>query len=118
MHKYEKLNVFQKAMDFVEEIYKFSKNLPEDEKFGLVSQIRRAAVSIPLNIAEGSGSSTNKGFKNFLEIALKSTYEVKTTLQICQRLKYGVNEFANDLIQKSEDISRMLIGLMQSLSKK
>ena len=88
MHNFKKLTVYQRAIDFVVEIYRISKKFPKDELFGLTSQIRRAATSILLNIAEGSGNKSNKEFQRFLEIALRSAYEVITCLEIALRLDY------------------------------
>ena len=76
MNKYENLIVWKKAMDVVEEVYKLVKVLPDDEKFGLSSQIKRCSVSIPSNIAEGAGRNSKKEFKNFLSYANGSTTEV------------------------------------------
>lgn len=73
MNKYENLIVWKKAMDLVEEVYKLVKVLPDDEKFGLSSQIKRCSVSIPSNIAEGAGRNSKKEFKNFLSYANGST---------------------------------------------
>ena len=73
MNKYENLIVWKKAMDVVEEVYKLVKVLPDDEKFGLSSQIKRCSVSIPSNIAEGAGRNSKKEFKNFLSYANGST---------------------------------------------
>ena len=77
MSRYEDLKVYQRAVDLVVEVYRFSGSLPGEEKFGLINQIRRAATSIPLNIAEGSSSSSSKVFNRYLETALGSGYVIK-----------------------------------------
>lgn len=84
MHTFRKLKVWQRGMDFVTEVYKVSASFPQTEQFGLTSQIRRAANSIPLNIAEGAGCGSNPEFQRFLSYALRSDYEVMTALEIAQ----------------------------------
>jgi four helix bundle protein len=74
MHNFQKLKVYQKAVDFSVLIYKLTKTFPKEEQFGLTSQFRRAVISISLNIAEGSGNKSNKEFKRFVEFALRSNY--------------------------------------------
>jgi four helix bundle protein len=75
-------------MDFVTEIYKISTRFPQSEQFGLTSQIRRAAISIPLNIAEGAGAGSNSEFQRFLNYALRSSYEVMSAIEIAKKLGY------------------------------
>ena len=86
MKKFKELTVWQKAMDLVVEIYRISRLLPDEEKFGLVSQIRRAAVSIVANIAEGSGRNSQKELKNFLSMASGSSTELETELLVIKRI--------------------------------
>lgn len=118
MHNYENLKVWQRAMDFVVKIYQVSATFPSDERFGLISQIRRASTSMPLNIAEGSGNTSNKEFCRFLEIALRSGYEVLTTIEIVRRLNYISDEIATDLRTEIREIIAMLVGLTKSLNQK
>ena len=87
-HSYEDLLVWQKAMDLVEEVYRLIKLLPKEENFGISAQMRRSAISIPSNIAEGQSRHTTKEFINFLSIANGSKSELKTQILICIRLKY------------------------------
>lgn len=115
MSRYEDLKVYQKAIDFVVEVYRFSKTLPEEEKFGIINQLRRAATSISLNIAEGSSSSSNKVFKRYIEISLGSCYETKTIFTICGRLNYGNSELVKKLSSELDEITAMLKGLIKSL---
>jgi four helix bundle protein len=91
-HNFRKLKVYQRAIEFAIEIYKLSKTFPREELYGLTSQIRRAATSISLKIAEGSGNNSEKEFRRFLEIALRSDYEVMTCLEIALRLNYCVRK--------------------------
>ena len=88
-HNFRKLKVYQRAIEFTVEIYKLSKIFPKEELYCLTSQIRRAVTSVSLNIAEGSGSSSEKEFKRFLEIALRSDYEVMTCLEFDSKVKAG-----------------------------
>ncbi len=87
-HNFRNLKIYQRAIEFAVEIYKLSKTFPREELYGLTGQIRRAVTSISLNIAEGSGSNSEKEFKRFLEIALRSDYEVMTCLEIALRVDY------------------------------
>ncbi len=115
MHKFRELKVWQRAMDFVTEIYRVSARFPSSERLGLTSQIRRAATSIPLNIAEGAGAGSNAEFRRFLSYALRSTYEVMTALEIAQRLGYCSPEKTRELLGKADEIAAMTVGLSRSL---
>jgi len=86
---HKELIVWQKSMNLVTEIYIYTKSFPKEELFGLVSQMRRCAVSIPSNIAEGRKRGTEKDYRQFLNIALGSAAELETQLEICKRLSYG-----------------------------
>jgi len=88
-HNYKKLTIWQDGMDVCDLIYKYTETLPSKEKFNLISQLERCSVSIPSNIAEGSGKRTNTHFAEFLTTALTSSYEMETQLLICERRKYG-----------------------------
>lgn len=118
MKSYKDLEVWQKAVSLLTEIYKITKNLPQDEKFGLVSQIQRAATSIPANIAEGWGRGTTKEYIQFLRVARGSLLELETHLIIAQNLSYLTQDVANPIQQKLESIGMMLNRLIQSLKKK
>ena len=86
VNRYRELTVWQKRMKFVEDIYKLTQNFPDIEKFGLTSQIRRSAVSIPSNIAEGFGRRFPKEFIRFLRISISSLFKLKTQLEICKSI--------------------------------
>ena len=103
-------------MDLVVAIYEITKSFPKDELFGLTSQLRRAAVSIALNIAEGAGCESDLEFARFFDISLRSTYETVTALQIATRLKYCKQEAAGRLIADAEEIARMTTGLIRKLA--
>ena len=118
MHRFRELKVWQWAMSFVTEIYKMSRGFPRSEQFGLTSQIRRAASSIPLNIAEGAGAGSDAEFSRFLSFALRSTYEVMTALEIAQRLAYCSPEETQTLQGEADQIAAMIVGLSRSLGSK
>ena len=116
MHNYKELIVWQKAMDLVVRVYELTSDFPKAELFGLTSQLRRAAVSITLNIAEGAGCESDLEFARFLDISLRSTYETVTAIQISARLKYCKPDTANQLIADAEEIARMITGLIRKLA--
>jgi len=114
MKSFKDLDVWNKGIDFVAEIYKLTSRFPKDELYGLVSQMRRAAVSIPSNIAEGQGRRNAKEFIQFLYIAKGSLAEIETQLIICERLKFIAD--AQVQIEKMKVLRMMLIGLINKLS--
>lgn len=113
--KYSDLVVWQKAMDLVEEIYKLTATFPSDERFGLSSQLQRAVVSIPSNIAEGHGRKSTAVYLNHLSIAIGSLMEVETQVQIAGRLDYLAKRKMNDLLSNTGELGKMLNGLRNSL---
>ena len=117
MGNYKELKVWQESVDFVVEIYRISTKFPIEEKFGIISQIRRAAVSIPSNIAEGATAKSTKTFSKFIAIARGSLSEVETQLLISYKLGFIVKEVYTKIIERTEEISRMLAGLQHSLNK-
>lgn len=117
MHDFKSLRVWKEAMDLVEEVYKVTQGFPSEEKFGLTSQIRRCAVSIPSNIAEGAYRNSNKEFRHFLGIANGSGGELYTQLLLASRLGYVKEEQTLSLITKSENINKMNAKLIFTLQK-
>ena len=113
---FEKLDVYNKANEFVNDIYLLTKTFPEDEIFGLTSQLRRAAVSIPVNIAEGS-ARTKKDFNRFIDMARGSIFECVTILRTALRQEYLSQERCMDLEDKLTSLSKMLSGLKRSISQ-
>jgi four helix bundle protein len=109
------LIAWQKAMDLVEEVYVASSRFPRDELYGLTSQLRRAAISIPCNIAEGQGRRTSGEFVHFLSVAHGSLREVETQILIAERLKYVSAERTEHFIALTAEIGRLLSGLSSSL---
>jgi len=112
---YRKLIVWQKAMDFVVSLYRTSASFPKEEMYGLTAQMRRAAVSIPSNIAEGQGRDTAADFVRFLSIARGSVKEVETQVLIAHRLGYINPDQEAQLIGFTDELSRILTGLKTSL---
>lgn len=114
MLTHKDLKVWQKSIDMVVEIYRTTSSLPKEELYGLTSQIRRASVSIPSNIAEGYGRFSEKELVRFLFISLGSASEVETQLIICYRLDYLQEKEFNYLSQLNNEIIKMLAGLIRS----
>ncbi|MFZ4413737.1 MAG: four helix bundle protein [Bacteroidales bacterium] len=118
MNSYKELIVWQKAMDLIVEVYHATGDYPKEEKFGLSSQMRRAVVSIPSNIAEGFGRKTTVDFIHFLHIARGSLYEFQTQAEASMRLSYLSDQNCTQLIEKSVEIEKLLNGLIHSLKNK
>lgn len=114
---YRDLDVWNEAITLTVDIYQFSKAFPSEEKFGLSSQIRRAAASVPANIAEGYGRGTTKNFVHFLRIAQGSLREVETFAILAAKLKYRGENDAAALHARITRISKMLRGLIRALEK-
>jgi len=118
MRPHEKLDVWNKAIDFVVTIYRATESFPKEEKFGLTSQIRRAAVSIPANIAEGAARQSSKEFAYFLSNAQGSASELETELLIAHRLGYLVENSYHEMRTTLDSIGRMIVGLSLHLKHK
>ncbi|NBL65847.1 four helix bundle protein [Flavobacterium sp. NST-5] len=116
MHNFEKLKIWQKAMDIAVEVYQVSSLLPNDEKFNLIHQIKKCAVSIPSNIAEGSGRNHNKEFIQFLGIANGSTFELITQLILAKRLKLASEEIVQPIINQLVEVSNMNFAFQKTLN--
>ncbi len=106
---------WQKATDLVERIYSLTKGFPKDEVYGLTAQLRRAAVSIPSNIAEGQGRSASKEFQQFLSISHGSVREVETQILIATRLHYLAENVAHETLQLTGEVGRLINGLSNAL---
>ncbi len=116
MNKYQDLKIWNKAMELVEKIYLLMKLLPDDEKFGLISQIKRCCVSIPSNIAEGAGRNSSKEFKHFLSIANGSTTELETQILLTNRLSLVNKDKTEEILNLCIEIKKMNYALQKSLS--
>ena len=114
MRDFRKYTIWQDGIKFVKNIYKFSESLPKEEKFGLISQIKRASVSIPSNIAEGCSRNSEKEFKRFLEIALGSAFELETQLIIIKEFN-GINE--EDVINLNNDLNKLQRSINSLIQK-
>jgi four helix bundle protein len=112
---YKDLEIWQKGMDLTVMVYEFSSALPSEEKYGLVSQMRRSAISFPSNIAEGSTRSSVKEFIHFLNIALGSLAELETQLIICKRLKFKTPD---SLIKQIEEIRKKNLNYIKYLKSR
>jgi four helix bundle protein len=110
------LTAWQRAMDLAEAIYFQTSGFPNHETFGLRSQLRRAATSLPSNIAEGQGRHSRREFRRFVTIACGSLSEIETQLLLAERLKYLTPEVTAHLIEKCAEVGRLLNGLLRSLS--
>lgn len=105
MRNFRNFEIWQKGIELVKQVYLLSKNLPENERFGLISQLQRASVSYPSNVAEGSSRNSDLEFKRFLEIALGSLFEIETQLIIIKELQYLKNE--NELLSLLKNVSEL-----------
>jgi len=115
MKNFKNLKVWQNGIEFVVNIYKETEVFPEEEIYGLTSQIKRSAISVPSNIAEGSGRGTKKEFNHFLDIALGSTFELETQLIIANKLNFLSDQNFEKLNVQLDEEQKMIIGLQKSL---
>lgn len=117
-HSYKKLKIWEKAMNITKKTYKISKKLPKEETYGLTSQMRRSAVSIPSNIAEGSQRKTDKDFANFISIAKGSLVEMETQLILSKELEFLNENELIDLFKSISELDKMLYSFYQRLTNK
>ena len=115
---YRDLEVWQRSMDLVVDCYRMTKGFPKSETYGLASQLQRAAVSVPANIAEGRQRQHSKEFLQHLSIACGSLAEVETHIQIAGRLDYIDDHQIKDVLEKTAELGKMLNGLRRSIEKK
>ena len=118
MFGFEKLDVWQKAVEYADLIYKVTKNFPPEERFGLTSQLRRSAVSVSSNIAEGSSRSSRADFARFVEIAYGSLLESVSELEIAKRQEFLNGEMFETAYVAAEDLAKILSGFRRSLKKR
>lgn len=112
---YKQLDAWKESMKLVQLVYELTYHFPDEEKFGLVSQLRRASVSIPSNIAEGQSRNSNKDYKRFVEIALGSTLELETQLLIASRLNFINSD--HHVFDQMENVKKIIHGLIRFLKK-
>lgn len=116
MHNFKELRIWQDSIDLVEDIYRKTKELPKNEEFGLISQMRRCAVSVPSNIAEGSGRESDKDFRRFLGISLSSSFELETQLIIANRIGYFENEVLDHILEKLSKLQKMIFVFRKKIN--
>jgi four helix bundle protein len=116
VNSHKDLLVWQRSMDLVEVVYRLTERFPSVEQWGLVSQMRRAAISVPSNIAEGYGRQATGEYRHHISIARGSLLELETQILLSQRLKYLQPEDANSVLKEIDEISRMLATLVAKLS--
>ena len=117
MHNFKELQVWQRGIDIAQNVYQLTSSFPSEEKFGIISQIRRCAVSVPSNIAEGSGRKTDKDFSNFLSYSLGSQFELETQLIISNRVGFMSNEQLTNTTKELNEIQKMTRTLIEKFSK-
>lgn len=115
MKTFRDLLIWQKAMALVTNCYTISADFPNNEQFGLTSQIRRCSISIPSNISEGFGRGSNKDYYRFLTISLGSLFEFQTQIEIAYNLKYISLDKFNKLYEDSRELERMLTSFMNKI---
>ncbi|MBD2564906.1 MULTISPECIES: four helix bundle protein [Nostoc] len=118
IQSYQDLKVWQEAMNLAEECYRVTKQFPKEETYGMISQIRRASVSIPANIAEGYGRRTRGEYLQFLYIAQGSLKELETHLLLSIRVALAVAEVINPVINQCKLVGKILLGLIRSLESR
>jgi four helix bundle protein len=116
MKNYKDLEVWQKAFQLSIEIYRLTKKFPQEEKFGLTSQLRRCAVSIPSNIAEGKGRNTDRELRHFLYIAKGSANELETQLLIAEKIGYISSEELKPVLEKGDSVLKMLAKFIKAIN--
>lgn len=115
MHNFRKLVIWTRSIDLVTRIYQLTNTFPSHERFGLISQMQRAAVSIPTNIAEGSAKTSNKDFARFLEISIGSLLELETEITIALNLKYIDSLVFENIQNKIIELQKMITGFKNKL---
>lgn len=116
MNNFRNLNVWKKAINLATTVYKVTNKFPVEERYGLISQLRRCVVSIGSNIAEGAGRESKKEFRQFLNIAIGSCYELETQITISRNLEYLNKEDFTTVIDEVVEIQKMIFSLRKSLS--
>ncbi len=117
MHNFKELIIWQKARTLVKDVYVAVKSFPDDEKFGIISQVKRASVSIPANIAEGAGRNSDKDFGRFLDIANGSSYELETLIIFSFDLEYLNKSEFDIIIDKIKEVQKMIYSFRNKIKK-
>ena len=114
-HNFKNLKIWEKAMDLTDLTFNYTKGLPIEERYNLISQMNRCSCSVPSNIAEGSGKRTNLHFAEFLSTSLSSSYELETQLLICKRRNYGDEELLNKTLDLTIEVQRMIYNFREKI---
>jgi four helix bundle protein len=117
MHNFKELKIWQKALELSVDVYKVTSLFPKEDKFGLISQIKRSAVSIPSNIAEGAGRNSVKEFLYFLSVANGSSYELQTQLLISNKLNFLKDDVLESMLSELDEIQKMNYNFQKTLKK-
>ena len=117
MRNFKQLRIWQKGFEIAVQSFKLTSTFPNEERFGICSQITRAAVSIPSNIAEGSSRSSDKDYNRFIEISLGSSFELETQLLIAEAAGYGNLELKKSVLKNIDEEQKMLMSFMKTLKK-
>lgn len=117
MRNFKELKIWQKGFQIAGNSFKLTSTFPKEEKYGIISQITKAAISIPSNIAEGSSRSSEKEYNRFIEISLGSTFELETQLLIAEAVNDGDKELRNEMLKDIDEEQKMLISFMNKLNK-
>ncbi|MEK8180162.1 four helix bundle protein [Flavobacterium buctense] len=118
MSNFRNLQVWQKSMTLTTNIYFSTNNFPKEEIFGLTSQIRRSAISIPSNIAEGFGRDSNKEYLRFLNVSIASLFELQTQLEIGKNKEYLTEQEFNKIYEDSRELERMLVSFINKIKER
>jgi four helix bundle protein len=116
MHYFKELKVWKAGVEICKAVFKLTRDFPSEEKYGLISQMTRCAISIPSNIAEGCGRKSDKEFYHFLNIALGSSFELETQLIIATEFNYLSEETSEAICSSIIEIQKMIAGLQKSLN--
>ena len=114
-HNFKNLKIWEKEMDLTDLTFNYTKGLPIEERYNLISQMNRCSCSVPSNIAEGSGKRTNLHFAEFLSTSLSSSYELETQLLICKRRNYGDEELLNKTLDLTIEVQRMIYNFREKI---
>jgi four helix bundle protein len=117
VHNFKELKVWQKSMEIAADVYNLTAKLPSNEKYGLISQINRSVISIPSNIAEGTGRKSPKEFDQFLSVALSSAFELETQILLAGKLKMLENSECSEVLLNLQEIQKMIFGLKKKIEK-
>jgi four helix bundle protein len=118
MHNYKELNVWKRGIKLAVEIYRLSQNFPVEERYGLTSQMRRSAISVPSNVAEGAGRRTDKEFAHFLRIGHGSICELETQLYVAYELGYVKDDVFSSVTTELTEVQKMLFSLISKFENK